>query len=450
MSRGTEKLSGADILQHLQQQPPLVLRGLYKEPANCLVVFTLLNKVARHLVMRLLACHPSSVTQREINHWIRPQSATEMDAAIGLAGQLEVVICEGDHIRLQNDYCNSLRVALAGGGQPWVGIDVKPGREKAVTPEELQTFATASWENLLSCLVQSRHAPDEIVKQTLETAGLVTRDAEGREAISPLGFQFLLQDQQTQLLFYVLHYLPISGLNTVEALSFLFKLCLSSPNKAYPVGALTSNQFLMLQHFHAIGLAYCSHERAQTYYATHLAHSLVRPDAGGDSGRKRFLVVETNFQVFAYNATDLQVELLSHFTALTYRLPTLAVGSITREMVHNAFRLGITGHQIIHFLRVHAHPEMKELPRVTYSPLPQTVSDQILLWEQERARLRSDPGVLYRNFPSRNHYETIRRHAEQLGCLKHSNSERMFLVVTVAGHQPVKEYWAQMFGSGNS
>ena len=109
----------------------------------------------------------------------------------------------------------------------------------------------------------------------------------------------------------------------------------------------------------------------------------------------------------------------------------MSVGFITREAVHEALKQGITAMQIIHFLQVcveelekrklqqlrsfpstshkkiyifnfyfffchqvHSHAQMKD-NRSRFSPLPPTVSDQILLWEKERSRSVFDSSFFF-------------------------------------------------------
>lgn len=68
------------------------------------------------------------------------------------------------------------------------------------------------------------------------------------------------------------------------------------------------------------------------------------------------IIVETNLQVIAYVTSDLHLAMLKLFVDLSIRMPNMAIGKITRERSREAFRMGIRAHQIIEFLRSHAHP----------------------------------------------------------------------------------------------
>lgn len=113
---------------------------------------------------------------------------------------------------------------------------------------------------------------------------------------------------------------------------------------------------------------------------------------------KGYIVVETNYRVYAYTDSNLQVALLGLFTELLYRFPNLVVGMLTRDSIRQALRGGITANQIIGYLTQHAHPKMLDVENS--SPLPPTVVDQIRLWENERNRFTFTEGVLYSQFLS--------------------------------------------------
>lgn len=52
-----------------------------------------------------------------------------------------------------------------------------------------------------------------------------------------------------------------------------------------------------------------------------------------------FLIVETNFRVFAYTNSDLQIAILSTFSELNCRFENVSIGLITRESVRRALQV---------------------------------------------------------------------------------------------------------------
>jgi len=98
--------------------------------------------------------------------------------------------------------------------------------------------------------------------------------------------------------------------------------------------------------------------------------------------------VESNFKVFVYTASKLQISVVSQLCELRSLTPCLVVGALTRDSVQQAYRTGITAAQVIRFLETHCHPlvyrkHLYEGKRL----LPDNVETQLRMWEAERSRL---------------------------------------------------------------
>lgn len=94
----------------------------------------------------------------------------------------------------------------------------------------------------------------------------------------------------------------------------------------------------------------------------------------------------------------------------------------------------------------HAHPEMLKSSPV----IPNTVTDQIKLWEMERnrsffskIRISSCKGYLYQMFNRFQDYNDVLKYATDFGYVQWNSDEKMMLFVTTEGHQHVKEYIKQ-------
>ncbi len=147
---------------------------------------------------------------------------------------------------------------------------------------------------------------------------------------------------------------------------------------------------------------------AGRFYPTRLALNIASGEAKSlmERHREGFVVVETNYRVYAYTTSDLQVALIGLFAEMLYRLPNLAVAVITRDSIRQALRGGITAAQVVRFLRMHAHPQQqkggskgggddggggaedqkqKQHGGVKHV-IPPTIVDQVHLWEKERNR----------------------------------------------------------------
>ena len=104
------------------------------------------------------------------------------------------------------------------------------------------------------------------------------------------------------------------------------------------------------------------------------------------------IIVQTNFQVCAYTTSTVHISMLGLFCEeRTFRrLPNVVFFRITRDTVKRAFQLGITAGQILIFLKMHAHPHLREggANDTALQLIPSNVEDQIILWDRERRRVK--------------------------------------------------------------
>ena len=138
-----------------------------------------------------------------------------------------------------------------------------------------------------------------------------------------------------------------------------------------------------------------------------------RPSGGGGTGTAGFVIVETNFKVYAYTTSRLQMAIIKVFARPDYRLPNLFVGALTRESVGAALSYGVTADQVIHYLTTHAHPHVASRP----SPVPSTVADQVRLWAADAERLECFDATLYDDFPSEEAFQAALGAARGAGAL---------------------------------
>lgn len=237
-------------------------------------------------------------------------------------------------------------------------------------------------------------------------------------------------------------------MDSVEVLSFLFMLGSLELGQAYSTANLTKTQTTMLHDLGDYGIIHQPTPESPYYFPTRLATTLTS-DAGAlrsasiatfDAARPRallpassstdtagFIVIETNYRVYAYTSSPLQIAILQLFARLSTRYPNMVAGKITRESIRRAVGMGITSDQIIAYLGTHAHPQMK----LKNNPfLPPTVVDQIRLWQIEGERMKSTPGFLFKEFLSAAEFEAPCRYAGEIGVLVWKNEARRMFFVT--------------------
>lgn len=358
-----------------------------------------------------------------------------------------------------NPFAASLRQALTGTEQMQsFGVLSQLGDESAVTVSDLDNYARRQWEGVLGYMVGNSGLGiqrdivnlSKGVKQLLQ-AGHLVEIRDRRVEITQDGFAFVLQDVSTQVWHILILYVESSeaiGMDSVEVLSFIFLLSSLELGKSYQKQNLTSNQIRTLTDLADFGIVYQEHPDASRFYPTRLATTLTSDSsalsnsiAGSLTSSETgsgFIIVETNYRIYAYTSSPLQISLIALFSTLKYRFPNLITGKVTRQSIRRAVEMGITADQIISYLSTHAHPQMRKHnisktanPQAGVPPsvLPPTVVDQIRLWQLERDRVKATPGFLFKDFVSLAEYEAPCRYAEEIGVLTwKSDRKRMFFV----------------------
>ncbi|KAJ3609324.1 hypothetical protein NHX12_023847 [Muraenolepis orangiensis] len=321
-------------------------------------------------------------------------------------------------------------------GKAWAdeGSSLGPDRH-ARDVDSLDRYAMERWEVILQFMVGSPNAAvSQDLAQLLSQAGLMRSDPGEAPCITSAGFQFLLLDTASQLWYFTLQYLNTAqsrGMELVEILSFLFQLSFSTLGRDYSVEGMSDSLLTFLQHLREFGLVFQRKRKSRRYYPTRLAITLAAGittakassssnpmDVTGDTS---YIVVETNYRIYAYTNSELQIALVALFSEMLYRFPNVVVGQVTRESVQQAIANGITAQQT--------------------PVVPATITDQIRLWELERDRLQFTEGVLYNQFLSQADFEVLRDRAQGLGCLVWQNVPHRVMVVSPNGHSEVKKFW---------
>uniref|UniRef100_A0A8C9YH21 General transcription factor IIH subunit 4 n=1 Tax=Sander lucioperca TaxID=283035 RepID=A0A8C9YH21_SANLU len=437
-----------NLHEYLRELSPEILDRLYNHPATCLAVYRDLPSLAKNYVMRMLFLD-QPLPQAALALWVKIDSQKDHDECVSVLTGLRLWHSQQLQGGLQGYILNpvfkdNLRIALLGGGKAWAdeGSSLGPDRH-ARDIESLDRYAIERWEVILHFMVGSPCAAvSQDLAQLLVQAGLMKSEAGEAPYITSAGFQFLLLDTASQLWYFTLQYLKTAqsrGMELVEILSFLFQLSFSTLGRDYSVEGMSESLLTFLQHLREFGLVFQRKRKSRRYYPTRLAITL----AAGVTTNTGFIVVETNYRIYAYTDSELQIALVALFSEMLYRFPNVVVAQVTRESVQQAIANGITAQQIIHFLRTRAHPVMLKQTPV----LPPTITDQIRLWELERDRLRFSEGVLYNQFLSQVDFEVLRDRAQGLGCLVWQDAAHRVMVVSPQGHSEVKRFWKRQKSS---
>ena len=428
----------------------------------------LIPPLGRQLISNLLWLS-FNISEEEILNFINldnEHSNQQLNKSLNVLFNLKIFLkFDESIIKLNENFKSNMKLGLIGQLDSLNLIpDSEPSEKDYMSIESLDLYATNQWEMILHYMVGSstnaNNQPSKGVLFLLERSGLIgSKIRNGKHQITSKGFQFLLNDVQIQLWNLLLEYLnlaEIRQMDSIEVLSFFFLLGNLELGKDYKIDNLTNTQQAMLSDLRDYGLVYQRKSSSKRFYPTRLATTLTSsappllPTSGSsfqDSNDQNngFIILETNYRLYAYTSNPLQISILNLFVSMKTRFPNLVIGVITRESIRSALSNGITAEQIIGYLTSHAHPQMYRNTPL----LPVTVSDQIRLWELEKNRLKADEGVLYSDFRSQADYEILLNYAKNYDCVLWSNDSKRLFFITLEGNQVVREYVKRIISNNN-
>lgn len=315
----------------------------------------------------------------------------------------------------------------------------------------LEAYPLERWEQILHFMVGLRDEGFQGVssdtRQALINSKLIVIEPnEPMPCITSDGFQFLLMDTKSQIWLFVLKFLELIDEKTpaalTECLTFLLQLNFLTLGRDYSTAGLSDTILGFLQTLREIGLIYQRSRKDGRFYPTKLVIDLASGlrDVRTDVHRKGFIIVESNFRLYAYTDSRLQIALIALFCEIHYRFPNVVIGLITRDSVRQAFKSGMSAQQIINYLLMHAHPNVCDREH----PIPDTVIDQINLWEREREKILFTEGRLYSQFNSQSDFDLLQKYAKDHGYLIYENTDTRVMVVHEDGHEPVRKHWKKI------
>ncbi|OBR11008.1 transcription factor tfb2 [Colletotrichum higginsianum IMI 349063] len=478
------------LADYLEKLPGTTFRKLYLQPSTAFAIFRrMIPPLAKTIVMAILYM-PKPMLLEDLDVWVKPESRRQKDQAISTLRSLHILQItvpskeRPQEMQLTTNFKSSLRLALEGGGtHNSFGVPSSLPVPPEITVPFLDRYARRKWEDILHYIVNTVNpggadlgGPKSSVKNLLVAGQLVRRQGSA-VGITQAGFTFLLQEANAQVWTLLLLWLEATdhaedaaGMESTDMLSFLFLLASLELGRAYDTNALTEARRNMLPSLLDFGLIYIPSHKPQQYFPTRLATTLTssssalrsagagfsaalaaatgpRPSpsngltpGGSEEGKGGgSIIVETNYRVYAYGQTPLQIAVLSLFCKLKLRFADMVSGRLTRNSIRNAVERGITADQIISYLAAHAHEQMHRMAAVRSRPvLPPTVVDQIRLWQLETERMTTTSGFLFRDFDSPKEYEVIAGYASEIGVLVWRNDKLgMFFA---SKHEQIRDY----------
>lgn len=429
------------INDYVEQLPPTTTSRLYSRPATCLAVFRLLPPLAKHYVTSLLFID-TRLSMLDFEKWSNEAGRNKQAAAFEKLQRMNVMTERGGNLVMNEGFRKNMRLALTGGGHH-NSFGIRTPQEKEIGIPFLDHYCTTTWEDILHFMVGTTfdRQPGQSVVRLLRASQLI--DPSNR--ITSSGFQFLLQDINAQIWTLLLQYLDTSdatGSDPVEMIHFLFMLGNLELGTSYSTSELSSTQLSLLQDLVEFGIVWRESSTSGDFWPTRMATTLTHDSVAkttstktafsalaSDSANAGFVILETNYRLYAYTSSPLQIAVLDLFTDLTSRFPNLCTGQLSRNSIRKALDNGITADQVILFLSSHAHPQMrKQMPL-----LPPTVVDQIRLWELEKNRLKATTGYLFKDFAKNEEFNEALKYAKDIGVLVYDNLAKKCFFVNSEG-----------------
>ncbi|GMM37743.1 TFIIH/NER complex subunit [Saccharomycopsis crataegensis] len=491
------------VNEYLENLPYSMKSKLFKSPATCLAIYRLLPNLAKFYIMSMVF-HEKPVNSRIWDVWVKDSDQGKKLEVEGLRRMksLNLITEKNNYLVLDEHFRESFRNALVGNDSHHAfGVPCATDENNKTSIDFLDEFATKKWESILHFMVGTEldELPSVGVLSLLKHSGLmeINGDITKRNLtsvnITKEGFSFLLQDVNAQIWTLLLEYLKIAetlNMDSVDVLNFIFMLGSLELGKDYSLEALSETQIKMLEDLRDYGLVYQRKASSKRFYPTRLATTLTsdsttlrsvssamnkairsakqdnEKDVKEEEAQVDFvsgtIIVETNFKLYCYATSPLQIAILNLFVHLKSRFSNLVTGQITRESIQRALKSGIASDQIIAYLEVNAHPQMKKLAQAALNKkiefesvngmkashlslrnleiVPSNIVDQIKLWQLELDRIQAFGGYLFKDFKGEVEYKGLLNYAEEIGVLLYKDNANRKFFVTDEGRQQLIDY----------
>ncbi|KAL4458190.1 hypothetical protein ABPG75_013055 [Micractinium tetrahymenae] len=458
--------ASAGLVAFINQLEGHQLEALFTQPYATVALLRSLQPLARQVLARLV-CTGGAISAALVSSFARPEASSKLAAALGELTSLRLLskAAQGGQQMyvLHPSFQAQLRQAMCCGMMDDLQAAALPPPDAAPpSAAELAAFARQQWEAVLLFLVDGASSPPSPphvlraapldVPSLLAAAGLMLKNEyTQRQSISEAGFQFLLTGLYSQLWAVVRQYLaglgagptggqggpPGGGSGLAVAINFLLRLGLQA-GRPICYSQLGPAERAIAAHMAQLGLLMPAAAGADVWlHPTRLAAVLAGGGRAGESAAASedgYVIVESNFRVYAYTTSAVQVAVLRIFVRCDALLPNLVVGTVTRDSASAALALGITATQMADFLRQHAHPRAA----AKHPVVPAVVTDQLRLWQAERARLRAQPAAIYSRFESPQLFSGAVEFARQAGALLYCSQERQQLAVDASFHDAMR------------
>ena len=448
---------------YLESLPGTTLKKLYQAPPTALAIFRrMLTPLAKTIVAKI--CYlPEPLPLHVLDLMIKREVEAQRDQALTVLRKLHILNISSPApgrpaVLTLNPVFQESYKSIIENRATYGNLSSDPAPPH-VSPKFLKEYGTRKLDSILQFVVNSTasHAAvrvlvGDVVKRLLTQGHLVSSSEIGGLRITQAGFSFLLQQSNAQVWALLIMWLTSAGgnvnMDAVDMLTFLFQLSFGRVGHPYDTDALSESRKNMLPDLVDFGLIYIDKDSPSQYFPTPLAANLgqlgslrLRSISLSDSfesvlesrgsGEAAGIMVETNYRIYCYTTSPLQIAVLALFAEVKERMPNMVAAKLTKRSIQRAVDFGITAEQVIRYLATHAHEQMKkEALAANRAVLPPTVTDQIRLWQLDRERLKHEDGFLFKDFADKDEYVKCAQYAEETGILLWKSDDRQCLFVS--------------------
>ncbi|KAL6122119.1 hypothetical protein NUSPORA_00858 [Nucleospora cyclopteri] len=244
--------------------------------------------------------------------------------------------------------------------------------------------------------------------------------------ITSKGFEFLLMTKNEQLWYLLLNTLGFFDLEESEALNFLVSiLSLKNNTKNQIKKDISVNFYNILEFLHSLGVVLIEKD----CFYTNFSEIYQKPN--NLTRNEGFMIIETNFKIYAYTSKVYEREILNLFSKITLDIPGMIRCSLDEEKVINALEKNITIDQLIKYIRTHVYNGTK---------IPENMVNQMRIWDGKRNRIKVYHGILYDNFDNYNSFMTLLQFSKNINALIYVNIEKKALFLKSDSKEKIREF----------
>ena len=450
-----------NLLKFIISREEHIVIELLRDPPACRTFLRLLKPLSQHLLFRLLMI-PGPVPLALIREWAPTGKESYLSEAFSELREchfLDITMLQDvTRVQLHPDIRHAL---LSTGGDEMsfdydrsdkteskFSLDVKtssifPEKPKVeltnlneipeVSADVLDEYSSSQLDKILYWMLKLSDKIDEEMKQLLRDSELINMENE----LTRKGHQFVLEDRKSQIWqivsSYLNSFLQDTSSDLIAALRFLLKLGSLQFTRGYPIKSLKGPQTRLLSPFSSLGLVYLgTKDKKGFFFPTRVVLNFFGKEQITKS--EGWLLIDTNFKITAYTSSPLHVALLKKFTLITYEMPGFTSAYLSPNSFKKALKEGTTLDDILKFLK-------SNISSKGDGKIPPDVEHQLLVWKNQRDRIRTTPDCVLRTYLDRQEYEVARAIADDLmGVIKEFVRDDRYYLIT---KEEIEDEYAQ-------